>query len=83
MNQASSQGGHQGTPRNEQPKVEGKVTDPVCGMQIDPARSATKREFEGQTFHFCATGCASKFDAAPGTYAKRPGESPKGKGCCS
>lgn len=41
------------------------VTDPVCGMLIDPATAATTREHDGTTFYFCSVGCANTFDADP------------------
>jgi Cu+-exporting ATPase len=44
------------------------VTDPVCGMQIDPTTAAATREHEGTTFSFCSTGCATTFDADPHRY---------------
>ncbi|MFM9877643.1 MAG: heavy metal translocating P-type ATPase [Rhodoglobus sp.] len=46
----------------------GLVTDPVCGMQIDPQTAAATRDHEGTAFHFCSEGCASKFDADPHRY---------------
>jgi Cu+-exporting ATPase len=44
------------------------VTDPVCGMSIDPDTAAATREHGGNTFYFCSTGCAEKFDADPHRY---------------
>nr|WP_181716046.1 heavy metal translocating P-type ATPase [Cryobacterium sp.]QJS06322.1 copper or silver-translocating P-type ATPase [Cryobacterium sp.] len=44
------------------------VTDPVCGMKIDPTMAAATREHEGTTFYFCSTGCADTFDADPHRY---------------
>lgn len=46
----------------------GTATDPVCGMTIDPAKSAGKSEHGAQTYYFCSTGCKSKFDADPHRY---------------
>ena len=83
MNQAGSHGSHDVTSRNQPTKVEGMAKDPVCGMEVDPARSTVKRQLDGQTFHFCAEGCASKFDADPARYASGAGEgAAKGEGCC-
>ena len=45
-----------------------KVTDPVCGMQINPATSAAHTEHAGQTYHFCNPGCLAKFRADPAKY---------------
>ncbi len=44
------------------------VTDPVCGMKIDPTTAAATREHDGTTFSFCSTGCATTFDADPHRY---------------
>ena len=44
------------------------VTDPVCGMSIDPKTAAATREHDGTTFYFCSAGCAEKFDADPHRY---------------
>jgi len=41
------------------------VTDPVCGMQIDPAKAAGKSEYKGTTYYFCSDYCKRKFDADP------------------
>lgn len=48
------------------------VTDPVCGMTIDPASAAGSSRYNGETYHFCSRGCEIKFDAAPGQYADAP-----------
>ncbi|MES2092895.1 MAG: heavy metal translocating P-type ATPase [Actinomycetota bacterium] len=44
------------------------VTDPVCGMTIDPTTAAATRDHEGAAFSFCSTSCAAKFDADPHRY---------------
>jgi Cu+-exporting ATPase len=46
------------------------VTDPVCGMKVDPATSKHRLEHHGQTFHFCSAGCRAKFEADPDKYLK-------------
>ncbi len=52
------------------------VTDPVCGMQVDPATSKHRFDYEGTTFHFCCAGCRSKFAADPAKYlAPKPSAS--------
>ena len=51
------------------PKAEAiTVTDPVCGMQVNPATSNHRFEHAGTTFHFCSAGCERKFEANPGGY---------------
>ena len=48
------------------------MKDPVCGMQVDPAKAAGMSQDQGQTFYFCSTGCKTKFDANPGQYVSPP-----------
>lgn len=43
---------------------EKRVTDPICGMSIDPAKAAGTSERDGETYYFCSLGCKEKFDAA-------------------
>ena len=42
--------------------------DPVCGMTVDPAKAAAHAEHKGETYYFCAKGCALKFSANPERY---------------
>ncbi len=44
------------------------MKDPVCGMQVDPAKAAGTSQHQGQTYYFCSKGCKAKFDANPGGY---------------
>lgn len=46
----------------------GKVTDPVCGMTIEPAKAAGKSQHGSETIHFCSASCKAKFDADPHKY---------------
>ncbi|MGD9903967.1 MAG: heavy metal translocating P-type ATPase [Dehalococcoidia bacterium] len=41
------------------------MKDPVCGMQVDPAKAAGTAEYGGETFYFCSKGCLAKFQASP------------------
>ncbi|HEX5229155.1 MAG TPA: copper-translocating P-type ATPase [Bryobacteraceae bacterium] len=50
-----------------QPKAVG-VRDPVCGMTVDPQNAAGSETYQGQTYHFCSKGCATKFRADPEKY---------------
>src|SRR3954452_10662740 len=52
--------------------TEDLVTDPVCGMQVDPAQSTRQVEHEGQVFHFCSDTCQRKFRADPARYLASP-----------
>ena len=56
------------------------VTDPVCGMQIDPEKAAGASSFGGQTYHFCSRSCETKFDAQPAHYAAAPAAATE---CCT
>jgi Cu+-exporting ATPase len=48
--------------------------DPVCGMQVDPAKARARATHAGQEYFFCCTGCAEKFQLSPEKYlAPRPG----------
>jgi len=54
---------------NDMSQKSPKVTDPVCGMSVDPATAAASVEHEGRTYYFCGKGCAKSFRADPGNYA--------------
>jgi Cu+-exporting ATPase len=67
------------------------VTDPVCGMTIDPAKAAGSSTYNGETYHFCSRGCQTKFDVAPAEYvgaaatsccATKMPAAPGGHACC-
>jgi Cu+-exporting ATPase len=47
------------------------VTDPVCGMQIDPSQAAGQSQYEGQTYYFCSLACKRQFDASPQQYVSK------------
>ncbi|MGO3151270.1 MAG: heavy metal translocating P-type ATPase [Galactobacter sp.] len=49
-------------------KAEQSVTDPVCGMTLNPAQAAASEDVNGQTYYFCSEGCHAKFVAAPDKY---------------
>jgi adenylate cyclase len=44
------------------------VTDPVCGMRIDPVDAAATAEYEGRTYYFCSEACHDAFVADPSSY---------------
>jgi P-type Cu+ transporter len=44
------------------------AVDPVCGMTVDPAKSPFQHTRHGHGYHFCSSGCRSKFAADPGKY---------------
>ena len=48
------------------------VTDPVCGMEIDPKDAAGTSDYQGQTYYFCSPGCKKQFDKNPQQYVDQP-----------
>jgi YHS domain-containing protein len=42
--------------------------DPVCGMEVDPARAAATVEYQGETYYFCSPGCKAAFEKEPEKY---------------
>ncbi len=59
------------------------VTDPVCGMTINPARAVGSSTYNGRTYHFCSRGCETKFDIAPAEYAGAAAAPVATASCCS
>ena len=47
------------------------VKDPVCGMDVNPAK-ALKTEYLGKTYYFCSKDCKAKFDKNPSQYVPAP-----------
>ena len=45
------------------------VKDAVCGMNVDPATSTIKAEYESKSYYFCSEGCKEKFEANPAEFA--------------
>ncbi len=45
------------------------MTDPVCGMTVDPATAAGSTTYNGVTYYFCSKGCLNSFEADPAKYA--------------
>ena len=55
----------------EQPEVaipSRRMTDPVCGMAVDPATAKFSTTHAEATYYFCSAGCQQKFLADPGHY---------------
>ncbi len=44
----------------------GTVKDPICGMDVNPARAAGSFEHEGKVYYFCGKGCLEKFKSLAG-----------------
>ncbi|MBX2988831.1 MAG: heavy metal translocating P-type ATPase [Bdellovibrionaceae bacterium] len=53
------------------------VTDPVCGMRIDPRTAKGGRSrFEGRDYSFCSPRCKTKFESDPRAYLHRDDSAP-------
>jgi Cu+-exporting ATPase len=44
------------------------VTDPVCGMTVDPATTPHFYQQKKRTYYFCSANCRTKFAADPMQY---------------
>lgn len=53
--------------------------DPVCKMNVEPAKAAAKEEHDGQVYYFCSESCHKAFVAEPKKYA---GGAQGGKASC-
>jgi Cu+-exporting ATPase len=42
--------------------------DPVCGMQVEPAKAAGKLEHDGKAYFFCSRHCLDAFRKEPARY---------------
>ncbi len=45
------------------------VTDPVCGMTVDPD-SSIKLTYNAQDYRFCSVSCSREFQADPARYTE-------------
>ncbi len=55
------------SPSSAQPSV----TDPVCGMRVDPATAKYQADHAGKTWYFCGARCRDKFIAEPARYLEK------------
>ena len=51
------------------PAAAGTTTDPVCGMDVDPAITFRSHDYSGQRYWCCNLPCLEKFRSAPSQYA--------------
>ncbi|PJJ99230.1 copper-translocating P-type ATPase [Lysobacteraceae bacterium NML91-0213] len=56
--------------------ADGKVTDPVCGMRVDPAATPHHADHAGTRYHFCAARCRERFLADPDRFLVPRQDSP-------
>ena len=78
MNQHDPHAGHHHHHHHDAPPAAGAI-DPVCGMTVDPAKTAHRADHAGNDYHFCSAGCRAKFLADPAKYltpAQAPREEP-------
>ena len=54
-------------PESSPQATQGKMHDPVCGMEVDPAK-AVRGEHGGKAYYFCSQNCKKDFDASPAKY---------------
>ena len=47
---------------------DGKVKDPVCGMEIEKSKAKATYEYEGKTYYFCREKCKEEFAKNPAKY---------------
>ena len=45
------------------------VKDPVCGVDVDPARAPHRASHQGDLYHFCSATCTKAFQEDPDRYA--------------
>ena len=48
-----------------------KPRDPVCGMEVDPAKAAGTRVVGDETYFLCSQTCLDAFDKDAAMYAHR------------
>jgi Cu+-exporting ATPase len=53
------------------------VTDPVCGMEMEPAMAGETLEHAGKKYFFCCDGCRDMFVADPAKYGAPQAEPAK------
>ena len=72
MRMPAAQGG--GETKEHAGKAQAPATDPVCGMEVDPAKPAGKRVYKGKTYYFCSDYCVKRFDSHPEEYVGETGK---------
>jgi P-type Cu+ transporter len=48
------------------------MTDPICGMNVEPNSAAGSHVHRGQTYYFCSRHCLAKFKEDPEKFLKSP-----------
>jgi P-type Cu+ transporter len=73
--QAASCGGGQHRHGEATAIAAGSVSDPVCGMKVDPATAKHRYAHDGHDYYFCSARCRERFAAEPEKFLS-PGEPP-------
>ncbi|MBI1952430.1 YHS domain-containing protein [Candidatus Saccharibacteria bacterium] len=47
------------------------IKDVVCGMRLSASEAFDSKNYLGQIYYFCASGCRDKFSKHPGHYVKK------------
>ncbi len=51
-----------------------KITDPVCGIEIETKWAQSATTYQGEHYYFCSTKCQRSFKANPAKFAARVGQ---------
>lgn len=46
------------------------LKDPVCGMNVDPQKTAYHYNSEGKDYYFCSENCLNKFKLRPKRFLR-------------
>lgn len=59
--------------------ADGRVTDPVCGMSVDPLTTKHHLDYKGQDYFFCSGRCRTRFEAEPEKFLAPKSSAPEEK----
>lgn len=59
------------------------VTDPVCGMQVDPATTTHYASHAGVDYYFCSARCRERFLAEPDKFLTAAASTSTAGSCCA
>lgn len=48
------------------------MTDPSCGMGVDPSTAPAFIDYSGRRYYFCSKHCADAFSLDPEQYLRHP-----------
>ena len=64
----ASSGGCCGCSGSKTVEGDASARDPVCGMTVDPVKTAHHASHDGQEYHFCSARCRTEFVADPAHF---------------